>query len=53
MDGVVAAGEALLRPGGFVVPCVGACFDLCVGGGDGLDPGRLTRGRPAPPDPFG
>ena len=44
MDGVVAAGEALLRPSRWVVPCVGARFDLCVGSGDGPYLGCLTRG---------
>ena len=53
VDGVVPAGEGLLWPGGRVVLCVGACLDLCVGGGDGPDPGRGSLGWPAPLDPLG
>ena len=33
MDGVVPAGEGVLRSGGGVWPCVPARLDLCVGGG--------------------
>ena len=33
-------------PGG-VLPCVEACLNLCVGGGDGPDPGHGPCGRPA------
>ena len=35
MDGVVTAGEGLLRSRGGVWWCVRAWLDLCVGGGDG------------------
>ena len=53
MDGVVSAGEGVLRPGGGVCPRVWACLDLRVGSGDGPDPGHGPRGRPAAPDPLG
>ena len=53
MDGVVAAGEGLLLAWGRVLSCAGACFDLCVGGVDGPDPGRGSRGWPALRDPLG
>ena len=36
-----------------VLPCVGACLDLCVGGGDGPDPTPGSCAWPAPPDPLG
>ena len=39
--------------GGGVLPCVGACFGLCVGGGYGPDLGRGSRGWLAPLDPLG
>ena len=38
--------------GGGVVPNVGACLDLCVGGGDRPDPGHGPCGRPAALDPL-
>ena len=38
---------------GGVLPCVGARLDLCVGGGDGPDPGHGPCGRPAALDPLG
>ena len=44
MDGVVPAGEGLLRPGGGVWSCVRACFDLCVGGRDGPNQGTVPVG---------
>ena len=52
VDAVVPAGEGLLRPRGGVLPCVGAFLDLCVGGGDGPDPGLGPCGRLAPLDPL-
>ena len=39
VGGVVPAGEGLLWPWGGVPSSVGACLDLCVGNGDGPDPG--------------
>ena len=39
--------------GGGVLPCVWACLDLCVGGGDGPNPGHGPRGWPAALDPLG
>ena len=53
MDGVVSAGEGVLRPGRGVCPRVRAGLDLCVGGGDGPDPGQGPRGRPAALEPPG
>ena len=53
MDGVVPAGEGLLRSGGGVWPRVRACLDLCVCGGDGPNPGHGPRGWPAALDPVG
>ena len=44
MDGMVPAGEGLLRSGGRVSSCVRARLDLCVGGGDGPDPGHGSVG---------
>ena len=38
---------------GEVRPRVGACLNLCVGGGDGPDPGHGPCGRPAALDPLG
>ena len=51
MDGVVPAGEGLLRSRGGVWSRVQARFDLCVGGGDGRNPGHGPRGWPAALDP--
>ena len=53
MDGVVLAGEGLLWSGGGVWPRVQARLHLCVGGGDGPNPGHGTRGWPAALDPVG
>ena len=53
MDGVVPAGEGLLRSEGGVWPRVRARLDLCVGGGDGPKPGHGPRGWPAAMDPVG
>ena len=53
MDGVVPAGEQVMWPWGGVLPCVGARLDLCVGGGDGGDPGYGPCGRAAAFDPLG
>ena len=53
VDGVVPAGEGALWPGGGVLPCVGARLHLCVGSGDGPDPGHGPCGRPAALDPLG
>ena len=53
MDGVVPAGEGVMWPEGGVLPRVWACLDLCVGGGDGPDPGHGPRGWPAALDPLG
>ena len=53
VDGVVPAGEGLLRSGGGVWSCVRACLDLCVGGGDGPNPGHGPCGWPAALDPVG
>ena len=53
MDGVVPAGEGLLRSGGGVGPGVRARLDLCVGGGDGPNPGHGPRRWPAALDPVG
>ena len=53
MDGVVPAGEGLLRSEGGVWSCVRARLDLCVGGGDGPNPGHGPRGWPAALDPVG
>ena len=39
--------------GGGVHPRVWSCLDLCVGGGDGPNPGHGPRGWPAALDPFG
>ena len=44
MDGVVPAGEGLLRFRGGVGPRDRARLNLCVGGGDGLNPGQGPRG---------
>ena len=46
-------GEGVLWSGGGVLPRVRACLDLCVGGGDGPDPGHGPRGWPAALDPVG
>ena len=53
MDGVVPAGEGLLRSGGGVWPRVRPCLDLCLGGEDGPNPGHGSRGWPAALDPVG
>ena len=53
MDGVVPAGDGLLRSGGGVRPRVRARLDLCAGGGDGPNPGHGLRGWPAALDPVG
>ena len=53
MDGVVPAGEGLLRSGRGVRPRVRARLDLCVGGGDGPNLGHGPRGWPAALDPVG
>ena len=53
MDGVPSAGEGVLWSGGGVLPRVWACLDLCVGGGDGPNPGHGSRGWPAALDPLG
>ena len=53
MDGVVPAGEGVLWSGGGGLPRVRACLDLCVGGGDGPNPGHGPRGWPAALDPLG
>ena len=50
---MVSAGEWVLRSGGGVCPRVWACLDLCVGGGNGPDPGLGPRGGPTAPDPLG
>ena len=52
MDGVVPAGEGVLRSLGGVPPRVWACLDLSVGGGDGPNPGHRPRGWPAALDPL-
>ena len=39
--------------GGGLLPRVWACLDLCVGGGDGPNPGHGPRGWPAALDPLG
>ena len=39
--------------GGGVWSCVRACLDLCVGGGDGPNPGHGPRGWPVALDPVG
>ena len=51
MDGVVPAGEGLLRSGGGVWPRVWAGIDFCVGSRGGLNPGHGPRGWPAAVDP--
>ena len=53
MDGVVPAGEGLLRSGGGVWSRVRARFDLCVGGGDGPNSGHGPCGWSAALDPVG
>ena len=53
MDGVVPAGEGLLRSWGGVLPRVRDRLDLCVGGGDVPNPGHGPRGWPAALDPVG
>ena len=54
VDGVVPAGDGLLwSGGGGGLPRIGACLDLCVGGGDGPEPGHGLRGWPAALDPLG
>ena len=53
MDGVVPASEGVLWSGGGVWPRVRARLDLCVGGGDGPNPGHGPCGRPAALDPVG
>ena len=53
VDGVVSAGEVVLWPGGRVRPRGGACLDLCVGAGDGADPGHGPCGWLAALDPLG
>ena len=53
MEGVVPAGEEVLRSGAGVFPGVWACLNLCVGGGDGPNPGHGSRGWPAALDPLG
>ena len=53
MDGVVPADEGVLWSGGGFLPCVRACLDLSVGGGDGPNPGHGPRGWPAAVDPLG
>ena len=47
MDGVVPAGEGVLWSWGGGLPRVRACLDLCVGGGDGQNPGHGSRRSPA------
>ena len=53
VDGMVSAGEGVLRPRGGVCLRVWACFDLCVGVRDGPDPGHGPCGWPAALDPLG
>ena len=53
VDGVVPSVEGLLRSGEGVWSCVRARLDLCVGGGDGPNPGHGPRGWPAALDPVG
>ena len=53
MDGVISTCEGVLRPGVGVCPRVWAWFDLCVGIGDGPDPGHGPRGRPRTLHPLG
>ena len=53
VTGVVAAHEALWYCVRWAIPCSGACFDLPVGSGDDTDPARMTKDRPAPPNPLG
>ena len=53
MDGVVPVGEGLLRSGAGVWLRVRARLDLCVGGGDGPNPGHGPRGSPAALDAVG
>ena len=53
MDGVIPAGEGLLRSGGGGWPRVRARLDLCVGGGDGPNQGHGPRGWPVALDPVG
>ena len=54
MDGVVPAGQGVLWPlGGGVLLRVWACLDLCMGGGDGPNPGHGPRGWPAALDSLG
>ena len=43
MDGVIAAGGVLLWPGGWMLPCVGACFNLCVGASPVVGQRRLIH----------
>ena len=53
MDGVVPAGEGLLRSEGGVWPLVRARLDLWVGREDGPNPGHGPRAWPAALDPVG
>ena len=53
VDGVVPAGEGLLRSRGGVWLCVRSRLDLCVGGEDGPNPGHGPRGWPAALDAVG
>ena len=54
VDGMVRAGEGLLRfRGGGVWPRVRARLTLCVGFGDGPNPGHGPRWWPAALDPVG
>ena len=49
----VPAGEGVLWPGWGVLPRVWACLDLCVGRGDGPNPGYGPCGWPAALDSLG
>ena len=53
MVGVVSAAEGVLWSGGEGFKRVRACLDLCVGGGDGPNPGHGPRGWPAALDRLG
>ena len=50
---VVPAGEGFLWPRGGVLLCVGACSNLCVGGGDRRDIGCGRCRWPAPLNQLG
>ena len=53
MHGVVPAGEEVLWPGGGGPSACLGWLELCVGGGDGPNPGHGPRGWLGALDPLG